>query len=54
MNWTQWFMLFQVIACFGGAIGFAFINKDIPLSVIWTFYALANIGWFLVASRGVI
>lgn len=51
MNWTQWFMLAQVVICFGGALGFALVNKDYPLSVIWAFYSLANIGWFLVAAR---
>lgn len=49
MNLAQWFMALQIVTCMMGAVGF-FVTKQPWGASVWFFYALANIGWFMVAG----
>ena len=52
MNWGFWFMVFQVVSCAGAAVGFGLI-RNYPIAWVWACYSLANIGFAVVAWRGV-
>jgi hypothetical protein len=49
MNLAQMFMALQIVTCLLGTVGFLYTKQPWAASV-WFFYALANIGWFMVAG----
>lgn len=52
MNWGFWFMVLQVTTCLGGAIAFGW-QRNWPIAWVWLCYASANVGFAIVALKGV-
>jgi len=50
MNWAFWFMVLQTATCLGGAVTFT-MQRNYPIAWVWLCYALANIGFSIVALR---
>ena len=52
MNWAFWFMVLQVTTCAGGAVAFG-LMRNWPVAWVWGCYALANVGFAVIAWKGV-
>ena len=51
MNYAFWFMVVQSLTCLGGGLAFAFVKKDFWLAWVWVSYAVANVGFAMMALR---